>query len=253
MYIHIYLYIQIERNTLMPNKQKQPRYAVIKAFLRDKVESQEWPPGLQIPSEQALTEMFSVSRMTARRAVKELTDEGLFSRTPGLGTFVTAITSSPPVIDIVDVVAESQRAGSHSHRLLTIDAVTADEKTVAAMQLAANATIFKLTLLHLSNNRPLQWQSIRVNPQRVPALMKQKLDKVVPDDYLNWIAPPTTVKYQVKAVVPRASQIRELGLIQEANPVCLQLTRINWRGSEVVSISTMLHPSDDYFLGDDLD
>ena len=62
----------------MPQKQAQPRYAVIKTFLRDKVESQEWAAGMQIPSEQALTEMFSVSRMTARRAVKELTDEGVF-------------------------------------------------------------------------------------------------------------------------------------------------------------------------------
>ena len=72
----------------MPQKQAQPRYAVIKTFLRDKVESQEWAAGMQIPSEQALTEMFSVSRMTARRAVKELTDEGFFTRTPGLGSFV---------------------------------------------------------------------------------------------------------------------------------------------------------------------
>ena len=80
----------------MPQKQAQPRYAVIKTFLRDKVESQEWAAGMQIPSEQALTEMFSVSRMTARRAVKELTDEGFFTRTRGLGSFVSQYSAAPP-------------------------------------------------------------------------------------------------------------------------------------------------------------
>ena len=93
----------------MPQKQAQPRYAVIKTFLRDKVESQEWAAGMQIPSEQALTEMFSVSRMTARRAVKELTDEGFFTRTPGLGSFVSQYSATPPSLDIVDVVAQAQK------------------------------------------------------------------------------------------------------------------------------------------------
>ena len=237
----------------MPKKQTQPRYAVIKAFLRDKVESQEWAAGLQIPSEQALTEMFSVSRMTARRAVKELTDEGLFTRTPGLGTFVSAPSSAPPTLEIVDVVAEAQRNGSHSHRILALDAVVADKKTVASMQLDSNATIFQLTVLHLNNNRPIQWQSISVNPKLVPALMKQKLDKLVPDAYLNWIAPATSIQYQVKAVIPRASQIRELGLSEETNPVCLQLTRESSVRSEIISVSKMLHPADTHILGADLE
>tara|TARA_B100001248_G_scaffold71409_1_gene50570 strand:+ start:433 stop:1158 length:726 start_codon:yes stop_codon:yes gene_type:complete len=234
-------------------KEKQPRFAVIKAFLSNKVESGEWTVGLRIPTEQALADMFSVSRMTARRAVKELTDEGLFTRTPGLGTFVSSITSSAAALTILDVVAMAQSTGSYSYRLLAIDRVEANTKTAAMMQLTHRANIFQLTLVHLDNNQPIQWQGIAVNAKLAPALMKQKLDKVVPDTYLNWIAPPTSVQYQVKAVVPRASQIRELGLSEETDPVCLQLTRKNWLGPDVVSVSRMLHPAHNYSLGVDLE
>lgn len=237
----------------MPQKQAQPRYAVIKTFLRDKVESQEWAAGMQIPSEQALTEMFSVSRMTARRAVKELTDEGFFTRTPGLGSFVSQYSATPPSLDIVDVVAQAQKEGSHSHRILALDSVFANESTATIMGLASGATIFQLTLIHFDNNRPIQWQSISVNPQLVPAFMKQKWHKLVPDAYLNWVAPPTSVSYQLKAVAPKASQIRQLGLSEATHPVCLQLSRKNSFRSEVVSLSRMLHPADTFTLGTNLE
>jgi GntR family histidine utilization transcriptional repressor len=191
--------------------------------------------------------------MTARRAVKELTDEGLFTRTPGLGTFVSAPSAAPPTLEIVDVVAEAQRNGSHSHRILALDSVFANESTATIMGLASGATIFQLTLIHFDNNRPIQWQSISVNPKLVPALMKQKLDKLAPDAYLNWIAPATSIQYQVKAVIPRASQIRELGLSEETNPICLQLTRESSVRSEIISVSKMLHPADTHILGANLE
>lgn len=232
---------------------KQPRFALIKAFLRDKVESQEWPVGRRIPTEQSLAEMFSVSRMTARRAVQELTDEGLFTRTAGLGTFVTEMAADPPVFDMVDVVAEAQRAGCHTHRLLSIDTVEADNKTAVMLQLSPKTTLFELRVLHMHGDRPVQLQNLSVNAQLAPALMKQKLDKIVPDAYLDWIAPPTSQQYQLKAVVPSASQGLALELAQQQRPVCMQLIRKNWLGSQVISVAKMLHPASSYTLGTDIE
>lgn len=238
----------------MPSSnKKQPRFALIKAFLRDKVESQEWPVGRRIPTEQSLAEMFSVSRMTARRAVQELTDEGLFTRTAGLGTFVTEISAHPEVLTIVDVVAQAQSEGCHTHRILSIDTMEADNKTALMLQLSPKATIFEIRILHRHADRPVQWQSLSVNAQLVPALMKQKLDKIVPDAYLDWIAPPTSRQYQLKAVVPSASQGLALELAQQERPLCVQLIRKNWLGSEVISLSKMLHPATSYMLGTDIE
>jgi GntR family histidine utilization transcriptional repressor len=236
----------------MPTTQK-PRFAVIKAFLRDKVESREWAVGLRIPTEQALTEMFSVSRMTARRAVQELTAEGFFTRKPGLGTFVSDPSNTMSALKIVNLVEMAQRKGSHGHRLLSIDRMEVDTETAAMMQLAPRTAVGQLTLVHLDNNQPIQWQRISVNLAFAPALLKQKWDKIVPDAYLNWIAPPTSVQYQLKAVTPRASQVRELALTQQSHPVCIQLTRKHWSGSEVISVSRMLHDAESYSLGDAID
>ena len=68
--------------------QKIPQFAVIKQYLEQQIKTAQWAPGRKIPTEQSLADTFSVSRMTARRAVQELADAGLLERTQGSGTFV---------------------------------------------------------------------------------------------------------------------------------------------------------------------
>jgi DNA-binding GntR family transcriptional regulator len=86
-----------------------------------------------------------------------------------------------------------------------------------------------------------------------PALLKQKLDKVDPNDYLNWLCRPQKIQCQVKAVLPTASQRLQLLLSNQDTLSCLQLSRRHWSADAVSSFSQMLHPADSYFLGDDLE
>src|SRR4030095_10454757 len=62
------------------------RYREIEHFLRTQVEGAR--RGYPLPSEAELCERFSVSRMTVRQAVQELTNDGLVERRRGQGTFV---------------------------------------------------------------------------------------------------------------------------------------------------------------------
>ena len=67
-----------------------PRYLVIKQFIENKINSGLWKPGSRVPSEAELTLEFAVSRMTARRALSELDNDGLISRSAGKGSFVSS-------------------------------------------------------------------------------------------------------------------------------------------------------------------
>ena len=59
------------------------------AWIRERIESGEFPPGRPIPSETALVQASGVARGTARRAVAVLRDEGLVETIGGRGTYVT--------------------------------------------------------------------------------------------------------------------------------------------------------------------
>ena len=59
--------------------------------------------GEQLPTENTLVDMFSVSRSTVRKAIEKLVEEGLLSRRAGKGTFVSAPV--PKIIHPIDRLA----------------------------------------------------------------------------------------------------------------------------------------------------
>ena len=233
-------------------KQKLPQFALIKQFLEEQIASGELSSGAKIPTEQSLANSFSVSRMTARRAVQELADTGMLTRTPGSGTFVAEPKKSVPMVAITNVVDAAKQANTHSHRIISADAVQLAGNKARLMGLMADTLMFQINLLHLNNNRPIQWQQICVNRSLAPALLKQKMDKIDPNDYLQWVCTPTKSDYRVSSVLPSASQRRDLDLSQQDNASCLSVERRDWVGESVLSISTLLHPAEQFYLGDSL-
>jgi len=70
------------------NSSDQPLYAQIKSAIDKKIETAEWPANFQVPSEDDLAGTFSASRLTVRRALRELQADGGLLRIQGRGTFV---------------------------------------------------------------------------------------------------------------------------------------------------------------------
>lgn len=66
-----------------------PLYQQVMEEIRAGVVNGGYGTGDKIPSEAELSEMFSVSRITVRRAVGELVEEGLLTKRQGKGTYVT--------------------------------------------------------------------------------------------------------------------------------------------------------------------
>ena len=65
-----------------------PLYLQLKDLIIQKIESNEFQPNSQIPSEQELCEMYAISRPTVRQAISELTSSGYLYKEKGKGTFV---------------------------------------------------------------------------------------------------------------------------------------------------------------------
>lgn len=76
-----------------------PLYLQLKELIIKKIESNEFPPNSQIPSEQDLCQIYDISRPTVRQAVSELTSSGYLYKEKGKGTFVYGRKN---VIDIKD-------------------------------------------------------------------------------------------------------------------------------------------------------
>ena len=67
----------------------KPRYQQVKDMIIGRISRGELRPADRVPSEHELVAAMHVSRMTANRALRELTTEGYVERVAGRGTYVS--------------------------------------------------------------------------------------------------------------------------------------------------------------------
>ena len=76
------------KKQILKSESYSPLYRQLMQKLRSDIQSGVYPVHSRIPSEQELCETYQVSRVTVRKALAELTREGLLQRHQGKGTFV---------------------------------------------------------------------------------------------------------------------------------------------------------------------
>ena len=73
----------------LQTESSSPLYHQLMQRITDDIEKGNYPVGSRIPPEHELAAAYRVSRVTVRRALAELTQEGLLERKQGKGTFVS--------------------------------------------------------------------------------------------------------------------------------------------------------------------
>lgn len=64
------------------------KYPEIKKYILEQIENNNFKTGVMLPTEKEFTKLFNVSRMTVRRALDDLIQDGILIRKPGSGVFL---------------------------------------------------------------------------------------------------------------------------------------------------------------------
>lgn len=154
-----------------------PRYFQLKEILRERIRLGEWKPGDLIPSERELSEKYGISRMTARQAITDLVNEGLFYREQGKGTFVSQRKITQQLIHLTgfteDIRARGQVPGT---RVLSATMHPADEETAEKLRIAPGTPIFRLQRLRLANDEPLAIELSQIHFRECERLLEEDLE-----------------------------------------------------------------------------
>ncbi|WP_104178356.1 GntR family transcriptional regulator [Cryobacterium sp. Y50] len=94
----------------------QPLYRQIAADLWNRIRTGTLRAGEQMPNETALSEEFSVNRLTVRQAVAELQRVGAVEIRRGIGTFVT---EPPDLIEVVSMLPVRAQQSDSTHDALS--------------------------------------------------------------------------------------------------------------------------------------
>ncbi len=126
------------------------RYQEIAQTLRQRVLREG--PGHVLPSESELSHEFGVSRVTVRRALERLRDEGLLDSRQGFGWFVAAAPVQQRLGRLDTIESQLQERGVHAERQVLEFAF--EEAPPRVAQVLASEHVLRVKRLNLADGAP---------------------------------------------------------------------------------------------------
>jgi len=146
-------------NTDMP----LPKYHQVYLVLREQLHEGKFSQG--VPGELALMQQFSVARVTVRRALAQLAQEGLISREPGRGTRALLSQSNPISHGVADKTHKARLTGllenlvsmglRTSVKVLSVERIHAPQDVTFSLQLKKDELVQKAQRVRYTKEGPL--------------------------------------------------------------------------------------------------
>lgn len=148
------------------------RWRQIMRSLEAQIDSGELSPGARLPTEAQMAVRFTVNRHTVRRALEELSRNGLIRIEQGRGSFVTE--------DVLDYRISSRTRFSEwikrhnkepSGEVLRLEEIPADPTVALALQVPPGAPVVLLERLGFADARPVSLGSHHFSSLALPGLL----------------------------------------------------------------------------------
>ncbi|MBP3542482.1 MAG: GntR family transcriptional regulator [Clostridia bacterium] len=232
------------QESYLEKKSQSPLYMQLMTRLKNDIEAGVYPAGARIPSEQVLCDTYGVSRVTVRKAMLDLVQEGLLIRRQGKGTFVadekirrdlSAITSF--------TLACAQRGHQAGSRFISVQTDDASSEDCARLELPEGSRLIEITRLRLCdgepvmleiNRYPARYDFLLPNPEAASQYACLKENGVIPTSAVHDIslthATPFVSKHLHTEVGEALLLLDELVFNQHGEP--LHLSRQWIRGDK---------------------
>ena len=224
-----------------------PRYQQLKDLILQRISSGELKPHDRVPSENELVASMRVSRMTANRALRELTNEGYVERIAGRGTFVSDFRSRSHVLEVQDIADEIQQRGhTHDSEVIKQTRKPARGEVAKALDVERGTDVFHLLLVHFENSVPIQIEDRYVLAEFAPDCLEQDFSRLTPSAYLTSISPLARAEQSVRAQMPSAAVRSRLKMHDDE--ATLIVIRRTWSDDRPVTFTRLHHPGDRFEL-----
>lgn len=154
----------------------QPLYVQFEGIIREKITGGEWPVDTMIPSENELSALYGISRMTVRSVLNRLCADGLLYRVQGKGTYVSEpkIISRP--LSQMGIREQLEHMGLETTtRLLSVETVPAQGGEARRLNVPENEPIYRVRRLRYVKERPFSIHTSCIPAAVCPGLEQQDL------------------------------------------------------------------------------
>lgn len=145
----------------MQIKSSNPLYYTIKEDIKNQINNKEFNPGDFIPTESDLCEKYKVSRVTIRRAIEELVEEGVLIKDRGKTAYVANKAIPRSLNRLGGLHEELTKAGIKcASYILNSETVKAEEWIAKKMEIDIDTLLYRFERLRYADGNPVCYQIV---------------------------------------------------------------------------------------------
>lgn len=150
----------------LEKKSQNPLYQQLMRRLQNDIAAGVYPAGGRIPSEQLLCDTYRVSRVTVRKAMLDLVQEGLLVRKQGKGTFVADARLMRDLGHITSFSDACARMGrTAASKVVELKREEARPEDMERLQVPEGAQVIELCRLRLCDDEPVMLEYNRFSAE----------------------------------------------------------------------------------------
>lgn len=211
----------------MSEEINKPLYSRIQEYIAELILSGKLVPDSKIQSEREFSEDLGVSRMTVRKAITELVNEGLLERKHGSGTYVARPKTTYESRELVNYVqAMQQRNITVASQLLEFGEIVCSRRLSELLEIEIGNPLYRVAILRFANRVPVILEHCFIPCERCPNLEEWDLEKSSVYDLLVNVynSSPGRISQTIEAAVATDTVAQQLR-VNEGFPL-LMLSRI---------------------------
>lgn len=153
-----------------------PLYMQLKEIIKNKITTGEYAENAKIPPEPELTNTYGISRITVRRAIEDLVEEGYLIKKQGKGTFVSRHKVFRK-IEYVTGFTDSCRANGFTPASAVLERkiIPADDALAEKLKLAPGDDVVYTKRKRMANDLPILLENNFFSYERFSFLMEEEL------------------------------------------------------------------------------
>lgn len=159
----------------LQRKSPVPLYYQLKEILRSWIISDRFTTGARFPSESELQKQFKVSRMTIRRALMELVNEGFLVRERGRGSFVVKPRFQSQLRRLTSFTEDMQLRGLSTESKVLEFRLVQNSEVAHKMGIAEMEELVQIRRLRFTGGEPVAIQNAFVRHKFCPGLLERGL------------------------------------------------------------------------------
>ncbi len=229
----------------MSDDQASPMYQKIKEHILEHIANGDWQPNQKLPSENEISAILDISRMTVNRAFKELTEEGYLFREKGAGTFVATPFQLTPFFELIPIAQEIALEGRRfSSKIVDISILENSTELECYFGNLQQERVFYSEIIYYSENIPVQFEQRYVLESFAPKYLKEQFQRDCSTTYLQKLSATLSQKHTLEAIIPD-EKLRNI-LDVNGNVACFKVSEKLHLQNKMISCAEQYYPASRY-------